>query len=160
MKLSINMTSLLTFSTCLVMLCLLVYFLGHLWMTSILLDVNMYCRCFSISKLVNWVISDPLVHEGLKNWNSHAWVTHMLVDFIMCLVLLRNRTHDFPMFTNRLSIKPGIQEGGMECRERGEWGECYIPGNVTKHFRECCQTSPGMSPNIPGNVAKHSWECC
>ena len=91
MKLSISMTSLLTFCTCLVMLCLLVYFLDHLWMTSILFDVNMYCRFFSISKLVNWVISDPLEYNCLKN-RKFSPVIHMLVDFIMCLVLLRNRT--------------------------------------------------------------------
>ena len=93
------MTSLLTFSTCLIMPCLLVYFLDHLSMTSILFDVNMYCTFFSILKLVNWVISDPLVHKGLKN-QKFTLVIRMLVDFIMCLVLLRNRTHGFPMFTN------------------------------------------------------------
>ena len=37
-----------------------------------------------------------------------------------------------------LGIKPGIQEQGTECGERGEWGECYIPGNVAKHSGECC----------------------
>ena len=46
MKLSIRMTSFLTFRTCLIMLCLLVYFLDHSWMTSILFDVNMYCGFF------------------------------------------------------------------------------------------------------------------
>ena len=57
----------------------------------------------------------------------------------------------------------GIQERGTECRERREWGECYIPGNVAKHSgyfakhsRECPQTFWGMLPNIPGNVLKHS----
>ena len=40
------MTLLLTFSTCLVMLCLLVYFLDHLRMASILSDVNMHCIFF------------------------------------------------------------------------------------------------------------------
>ena len=59
----------------------------------------------------------------------------------------------------RLCIKPGIQERGTECREPGEWGECYIPGNVAKHSVECPQTFRGMSSNIPGNVAKHSGEC-
>ena len=44
-------------------------------------------------------------------------------------------------------------------RERGEWGECYIPGNVAKHSGECPQTFRGMWPNIPGNVLKHSGEC-
>ena len=54
----------------------------------------------------------------------------------------------------------------MECGERGEWGECYIPGNVAKHSGECPQTFRGMSSNIPGmssnilgNVAKYSGEC-
>ena len=37
-----------------------------------------------------------------------------------------------------LCIKPGIQEWGTERREIGEWGECYIPGNVAKHSEECC----------------------
>ena len=32
-----------------------------------------------------------------------------------------------------LCIKPGIQEQGTECGERGECGECYISGNVAKH---------------------------
>ena len=61
------MRSLLTFSTCLVTLCLLVYFLDYLWMNNILFDVNMNCRVVSISKLVNWNISDPLIYKGLKN---------------------------------------------------------------------------------------------
>ena len=60
------MTSLLTFSTRLIMLC---YFLDHLRMTSILFDVNKYCRNFSISKLVSWVISDPMVNKGLNSRN-------------------------------------------------------------------------------------------
>ena len=38
-------------------------------------------------------------------------------------------------------------------------GECYIPGNVTKHSGECRQTFWGMSSNIPGSVAKYSGEC-
>ena len=65
MKLNISMTSLLTFGTCLMMLYLLVHFLDFLWMTSILFDVNMYCRFFSISKLVNWVIIDLVVHKHI-----------------------------------------------------------------------------------------------
>ena len=48
------------------MLCLLCY-IYHLWMASILFDVIMYCRFFSISKLVNSVISEPMVDNGLKN---------------------------------------------------------------------------------------------
>ena len=59
----------------------------------------------------------------------------------------------------RLYIKPGIQERGTECEERGEWGECYIPGNVAKYSGEYPQTFRGMSPNIPGNVLKHSGDC-
>ena len=59
----------------------------------------------------------------------------------------------------RLCIKPGIRELGTECGERGEWGECYIPGNVAKHSGKCPQTFREMSPNIPGNVFKHSREC-
>ena len=68
-------------------------------MTSILFDVNMYHNFFSIPKLENYFISDHLVHKGLKNRNF-SLVIGMLVDFIMYLVLLRTRTHDFPMFTN------------------------------------------------------------
>ena len=60
---------------------------------------------------------------------------------------------------SRLCIKPGIQEWGTECRERGEWGECYIPGNVATHSGECPQTLRGISPNTTGNVRKHSGEC-
>ena len=56
----------------------------------------------------------------------------------------------------QLCIKPRIHEQGTECEERGDWRECYILGNVAKHFGECPQTFRGMSPNIPGNVAKHS----
>ena len=93
------MTSLLTFTTCLVVLCLLVYVLDLLWLTTILFDVNKHCRFFSISKLVNWIINDPLVHKGLKN-QKLATVIHMLVDFIMRLVLLRNRTLGFLMFAS------------------------------------------------------------
>ena len=59
----------------------------------------------------------------------------------------------------RLCIKPGIQERGTECGERGEWGECYISGNVAKHSGEYLQTFRGMSSNIPGNIAKHSGGC-
>ena len=92
-------TSLLTFRTCLIMLCLLVYFRDHMWIATILFDVNMYCRFFSNIKLINWIISDPLVHKGFKN-RKFSLVVHMLLDFFMCLVLLRGRTYGFPMFTN------------------------------------------------------------
>ena len=37
-------------------------------------------------------------------------------------------------------------------------GECYIPGNVTKHSGESPHIFWGMSPNIPGNVLKDSGE--
>ena len=93
------MTSLLTFTTCLAVVCLLVYLLDHLRMTSILFQINMYCRFLSISRLVNWVISDRLVHKGLKN-QKIVIVIDMLVDFIMRLVLLRNRTLGVVMFNS------------------------------------------------------------
>ena len=42
-----------------------------------------------------------------------------------------------------------------------EIGECYIPGNVPKHSRECLQTIWGMSQtflgmllNIPGEYSQ------
>ena len=40
-----------------------------------------------------------------------------------------------------------------------EMGECYIPGNVAKHFRKRHQTFRGIFSNIPGNFAKHTGEC-
>ena len=81
--------SLLIFSTCLAMLYLLVYFLDHLWMTIGFYLMWMCCRFFSISKLVNWVISAPLVHKGLKNLKfSH--IIHMLVGLVICLIFLKN----------------------------------------------------------------------
>ena len=65
-----------------------------------------------------------------------------------------------------LRIKSGIQERRTECGERGEWGECYIPGNVAKHSGnvakhsgECHKTFGGISPYIPGNVVKHTGKC-
>ena len=70
------MMSFLTVSACLVLLCLLVYFLDHLWMTSILFDVNMYCRFFSIPKLVNYITSDPLVHKGFEELNIFSHSSH------------------------------------------------------------------------------------
>ena len=74
-------------------------FLGHLCMTSILFDVKMYCRFFSLPKLINWFISDPLVQKGLKN-RKFSHVVQMVVGLIMCLVFLKNRTHGFSMFTS------------------------------------------------------------
>ena len=49
--------------------------------------------------------------------------------------------------------KTGMGNGMWGTRE---WGECYIPGNVAKHFGEYRQTFRGMSQSIPGNVAKLS----
>ena len=86
------MTPLRIFSICLVTLYLLVYFLDLLTMTSISFDVKMYCRFSFKFKLANWVISDPLIHKGLKNWK--------LVDSTMGLFLLKKRKRGFPMFTN------------------------------------------------------------
>ena len=70
------------------------------------------------------------------------------------------------IFYLRLCIKPGIQEQGTECGERGKWGNVIfrgmspnIPGNVLKHSGGCLQTFRGMSSNILGNVLKHSGEC-
>ena len=74
-----------------------------------------------------------------------------------------------------LCIKPGIQEGGTECRERREWGDVIflgmspnipgnvvmpnIPGNVIKHSSECRETFWGMFSNILGSVTKYSGQC-
>ena len=89
MKLSISVVSLFILGTCSAMLCLLVYFLDHLWMIRILFDVNKYCRFFSISKLVNCFTSDSLVKvKKIKDW----------IGFIICLVLLKNGTHGFSIF--------------------------------------------------------------
>ena len=59
----------------------------------------------------------------------------------------------FSFYFYRLCIKPGIQEQGTECGEGGEWGQCYIPRNVTKLSGECHKRFRGMLPNIPGNIA-------
>ena len=64
------------------MLCLLVYFLDHLWMTSFFFDVNRFLFIY-----------------GLKN-RKVSHVVHMPVGLIVCLTLLKNRTHSFSMFTN------------------------------------------------------------
>ena len=83
---------------------------------------------------------------------------------------------------NWLCLKPGIQEPGTECGERGEWGSVIfremlpnIPGNIIKYsgqfrqtFRAMLNNIPsnvpkkfrGMSSNILENMLKHSWECC
>ena len=67
-------------------------------------------------------------------------------------------SHDFlkVKLLTELCIKTGMQERGTE---RGEWGECYIPGSVAKHSGECPQAFRGMPSNIPENVLKHSGEC-
>ena len=49
------------------------------------------------------------------------------------------------------TIKPGIQEQGMKCRDAGDGGILYSG--------KCCQAFWGISPSIPGNVLKHSEEC-
>ena len=48
---------------------------------------------------------------------------------------------------------------GKEMRGTLGMGQCYIPGNIAKHSRECHKMVPGMSSNIQGNVLKHSGEC-
>ena len=53
----------------------------------------------------------------------------------------------------------GTGNGMQGTRGTRVWGECYIPGNVVKHFGEYRQAFRGMSPNIPGYVLKHSGEC-
>ena len=65
-----------------------------------------------------------------------------------CFRKLQNHTP-----VSRLCLKTVIQERGTE------WGECYIPGNVAKHFGECPQTIRGMSSNISGMSSKHAGEC-
>ena len=68
-------------------------------MTCILFYVEIICSFFSISNLVNWVISDLLVNEGLKN-RKLSHLVHMILGLILSLVLLKNRAHGFSMFTN------------------------------------------------------------
>ena len=48
--------------------------------------------------------------------------------------------------------KPGIPEWGTECGERGKGGECYVSGNVPKHFGKYRQIFQEMSSKIPGNI--------
>ena len=51
-----------------------------------------------------------------------------------CIIDFKKKRLNFSILsslTNGLCIKPGIQERGTECGESGEWGECYIPGNIT-----------------------------
>ena len=67
----------------------------------------MYCRFLSISKLVNWVISDPLGHKGFKN-RKFSIVIYMLVDFIMrawCKSGTRNLGTRDP--SQSLKVEPG-----------------------------------------------------
>ena len=77
------------------MLSLSVYFQEHLWMTSIIFDVNLYCEFFFVSKLVNWVI----VHKVWEN-QKFSHLVHMLVGLIMCLLMLENIRHGFSIFTS------------------------------------------------------------
>ena len=91
MKLSISVVSLLTLGTCSAMLCLLVYFLDHLWMIRILFDVNKYCRFFfyiQISKLLHqWLPGKGKKNQRLdrlhymfsfvKKWN--AWLFYISI---------------------------------------------------------------------------------
>ena len=59
------------------------------------------------------------------------------------------------------TIKPGIQEQGMKCRDAGDGGILYS-GKYCQAFRgmsqnipgECPQTFGGMSANIQGNVPR------
>ena len=90
MKFSISMMSWLTFSS----FSNDMFIVYVLWMTSILFDVNMYCRFFSMSKLVNWVINDPLVHNVLKN-RKFSYVVHMLVDLKVQSCKLYNNKYMF-----------------------------------------------------------------
>ena len=81
----------------------------------------------------------------------------------------------------RLFIKPGIQERGTECGERGECSLGFqgisqrilgnviiltfrgmlkkIPGNVEEDSGECSKRFRGMFQKIPGDVEEDSWEC-
>ena len=105
MKVSIIMQPLLIFFTCLVMLCLVVYFLGHFWMTSILLDVNMYCRFFPIFELLNWVINNPLVLK-IKVWRIENFfhVSHMRVGLIPCLVFFKRKQNTWRFYITNTCI--------------------------------------------------------
>ena len=58
-----------------------------------------------------------------------------------------------------LCVKPGKQERGMECGERGEQGECYIPGMSSKIIGKCREKFPGMLWKILGIVLKHCGKC-
>ena len=102
-----------------------------------------YTRHFSVDREVKKIkdSGDKITHQGWHNWGIQL---HIQNNYNSC---------------KWLCIKPGIQERGTECEERGEWGECYILGNVTKRSGECHQTFQGMSSNIPGNVIKNSGEC-
>ena len=86
-------------------------------------------------------------------FQHHNDFKNIIISTSWCLFKLTNQNWwtnpiNQSVNSNGLCIKPGIQERGTECGERGEWGECYIPGNAAK------QTFRGMSSNIPENVAK------
>ena len=67
--------------------------------------------------------------------------------------------------SRRLFIKPGIQERGTECGERGECSLGFrgisqkIPGNVRRDSEECSKRFRGIFEKIPGNVRRDSGEC-
>ena len=85
------------------------------------------------------------------------------------------------LLLTRLFIKPGIQERGTECEERGECSLGFrgilqripgnviiltfrgmfkrIPGNVLEDTEECFRRFRGIFERIPGNVQEDSEEC-
>ena len=117
-------------------------------------------------------------HSRLSRWIKHEkkWTKKSSTNQDIIATALKTYLNDLKKYLTtfevvnlhivilwRLCIKPGIQERRTEC---GEWGKCYISGNVAKHsrnvlkhFEECRQTFRGMSSNISGNVSKHSREC-
>ena len=102
-------------------------------------------------------------------------ISYCLPDLFVLLYLVSIK------ISNRLFIKPGIQERGTECGERGEcslgfWGIPLripgnviiltfrgmfkkIPGNVQKDSGECSRRFRGMFKKFPGNVPEDSGEC-
>ena len=89
---------------------------------------------------------------NVESLMRHPWTTHQIKylnnEFVFKFIISLG-------IHLRLCIKPGLQERGTE---RGEWRECFIPGNAVKHSGEHRQTFWWMLPNIPGNVLKHSGE--
>ena len=98
----------------------------------------------------------------IKNRYLHFWFPCAIKEIYQEMLHLHETQkagNGYALIGLRLCIKTGIQEWGTECGERGEEGECYIPGNTLKHSGECRQTFRGISSNIRGNVVKHSREC-